>query len=101
MVPDDSANAPITKLMSLAEHEFVMSCERLAGEGDAVTKREATISVGQGAVVIRYEPLPGVRLGGLLELPRANVTLTYAGVSSEDQEKFTSQFEMTFQRGGG
>lgn len=87
--------------MSLAEHEFVMGCERLAEEGDTVTKDKANIRLGQGTVVIRYEPLPGVRLGGLLELPRANVTLAYQGVAAEDQDAFTHRFEMTFQRGGG
>jgi len=87
--------------MSLAEHEFVMGCERLAGEGDTVTKSEANISVGQGAVVIRYEALPGALFGGLLKLPRANITLEYSGVSPEDQAKFTNRFNMTFQRGGG
>jgi len=87
--------------MSLAEHEFVTGCKRLAGDGDTVTAHQANIAVGQGDVEIRYSPLPGVRLGGLLELPRANVTLHYNGVGTEEQNAFTHRFEMTFHRGGG
>lgn len=100
-MPSDRTSAPIQKLMSLAEHEFITGCTRLAGEGDSVSPREAKIAVGDGSVTIRYEPLPGVRLGGLLALPRANVTLSYANVSQVDQDDFTKRFEMTFQRGGG
>lgn len=87
--------------MSLAEHEFVTGCERLADDGDTISTREANISVGQGFVQILYKPLPGVRLGGLLELPRALVSLTYSDVPPADQDKFTKRFDMTFQRGGG
>lgn len=78
-----------------------MGCERLANEGDEVTQHEARIAFGDGGVVIRYEPQPGVRLGGLLELPRATVTLTFSDVSREERDAFTRRFEMTFQRGGG
>ena len=91
----------IEKTMSLAEHEFVTGCERLAKEGDVVSQHEAKIAIGVGHVVIRYEPLEGVRLGGLLELPRAKVSLTFSSVSAEEQQAFTRRFEITFQRGGG
>lgn len=94
--------AVIEKIMSLAPHEFVTGCTRLAGADDSVSDQEATIAVGSGRVVIRYQPMEGVRLGGLLALPRAKVTLTYTPeVSEDEQARFTHRFDMTFQRGGG
>lgn len=89
------------KTMSLAPHEFVMGCERLAAENDSVSEARAELALGEGRVVVTYEPLPSVRLGGLLELPRAKVALAFEGVSAEDQEAFVRRFEITFQRGGG
>lgn len=87
--------------MSLAPNEFVASCERLAGANDHVSESRVELGVGDGQVVITYEPLEGVRLGGLLDLPRAKVTITFDGVDPTEQEKFLRRFEVTFQRGGG
>lgn len=98
----ETATNVIEKIMSLAEHEFIKGCQRLAGDGDTVTEHDARISVGGGVVDIAYRPLDGVRLGGLLELPRAKVTLTYSdAVSSEDRDQFLRRFDLAFQRGGG
>lgn len=91
----------IEKTMSLAPHEFVMGCERLAAENDSVSEARAELALDAGRVVITYDPLPSVRLGGLLELPRAKVALAFEGVSAADQETFLRRFEITFQRGGG
>lgn len=97
----ERATALVEKTMSLAPHEFVTGCQRLADDGDAVGERSATLAVGSGSVEITYEPLGSVRLGGLLELPRAKVRLNYIDVATEDQLNFTKKFEIAFQRGGG
>ncbi|MCH9764627.1 MAG: nucleotidyltransferase domain-containing protein [Alphaproteobacteria bacterium] len=98
----DTSNRPqIEKTMTLAEHEFITGCQRLAADGDSVTTRVAQIALDAGSVTIRYEPLAGVRLGGLLELPRAKVSLAFSDVTEAEQEAFVRRFDITFQRGGG
>lgn len=96
-----SPSEPVEKLMSLAPHEFASGCQRLASGDDRVDESEAKLAVGDGHVVISYDALEGVRLGGLLELPRANVRLSFDGVDGEAREAFLRKFEITFQRGGG
>lgn len=88
--------------MSLAEHEFKIGCERLSEAGDVLDRHQAKIGLGQGHVVIRYEPLEGVRLGGLLALPRAKVTLNFTPeVLPAERTAFARRFDISFQRGGG
>ena len=54
-----------------------------------------------GYVDVNYASQPGVRLGGLLELPRAVVTINFDGVTDAARTRFLHTFEMAFQRGGG
>ena len=91
----------IDKLMSLTLAEFQLTIAPLAGAplGSAVTAAKVPLSVGH--VTIHYEPRPSVRFGGLLDLPRALVSLTFTGVPDQEQIAFLKRFELTFQRGGG
>lgn len=91
----------IEKTMSMTEREFEAGCLRLASPGDAVDGLEARYGLGPGSVTVRYAPLPEVRLGGLLALPRASVTLTFDNASEADQKAFVAKFDQVFQRGGG
>lgn len=99
----DGVSNVVTKTMSLAEHEFITGCERLAAAaGDQVRERHAQFTAGDGSVEISYTPLGMVRLGGLLELPRAEVTLSFSDdVSAAARDAFLKRFDQTFQRGGG
>ena len=42
-----------------------------------------------------------MRLGGLLQLPRAKVSLKFRDVTPEQREQFLRVFDVAFQRGGG
>lgn len=93
------------KLMSLSRSEFVNSIRAFAGQ-DAAVQAEGQgvvhLPVGQGGTAeISYVALPGATLGGLLQLPRAQVSIAFDGCSGEEQAAFMRRFDMSFQRGGG
>lgn len=91
----------VRKIMSATREEFVQSLAVLLGRTVAIDELPLRVALGAGSVVIAREPLPGVRLGGLLELPRAAVTLTFDGVGDEARAAFLRRFDVAFQRGGG
>lgn len=89
------------KIMSATPEEFAQSLGALLGRDVSMGELPLSVPVGSGHVEIAREPLAGVRLGGLLELPRAKVTLTYSGASNADRIAFQRRFDLAFQRGGG
>ncbi len=121
----DAAPRLLIKTMSLSETEFRAGIAALGGEvvavGDAaatgvvlatavagqesVAARIAVAGVGAdaegGVVGLLYEPLAPRRLGGLLVLPQAKVTLTFSGLDAGGRLAFERRFWVTFQRGGG
>ena len=91
----------ITQVMSLSRDEFAMSMAAFLGTAAPTASDTHTVAAGGGTVVISYRALPGVRLGGLLALPRAEVSLDFAGLGAADKTAFLRRFEIAFQRGGG
>lgn len=91
----------VEKTMSLSLTEFQMSLSKLLGITIAGEVSSVVHRLAGGIVEIRYAPLPPVRLGGLLELPRANVCLGFKDVGAGDRAAFLSSFDLAFQRGGG
>ncbi len=94
----------IEKLMSVSTTEYVKSIEAFAGPVAARTAalgEPVRLEVGGGRAVIAYAPQPGVRLGGLLELPRARVSITFEGLTAGERTGFLRAFDIAFQRGGG
>jgi len=91
----------VEKIMSLTLSEFQGSIAPLYGERLAANLASADIAIGSGQVVITYEGLASVRFGGLLELPRARVALTFEDVAADEQARFVKRFDLAFQRGGG
>ncbi len=90
----------IEKLMSLTEREFQQTLAKL-GEPRPSAACGYEFSTGEGTVTVTFEPVAGVRLGGLLELPRAKVRLMFRSTTAEERYTFLKAFEFTFQRGGG
>lgn len=90
----------IAKLMSLTEAEFRQPLARL-GTPEEISPLQFCFAIGSGVVTISFEPVRGVRLGGLLELPRACVRLAFDGMTAIEKSEFLRAFELTFQRGGG
>ena len=92
----------VEKLMSLTEQEYTASLQRLIGDNVAEEKKAGvSVAVGGGVVRIIFEALPMKKLGGLLELPQARVTLCFTNVSKDTRETFLRKFDLAFQRGGG
>ncbi len=96
-----SATEKIEKLMSISHAEFIASLEHV---GQVKAMPDGTWSSaleGGGTADIHFEAVPGVRLGGLLDLPRAHVSLVLNGGSQQARAAFLHRFDLAFQRGGG
>lgn len=92
----------VEKIMAVSEAEFAASLDRLMpGRTLTASGGVARQPLGSGTVEIRFQPLPPVRLGGLLELPRAKVSLVFDAVPATEQSAFVRAFDLAFQRGGG
>lgn len=93
--------------MSLSQAEFRAGVSALAGGAplggptDADGRLVARMPVAEGAVELSYQPLPPRTLGGLLQLPQAEVALSFHDVAPAEQAAFERRFWITFQRGGG
>lgn len=106
---DPSGDRPaqsVDKLMSISPVEFLSSLGRLTGRqhhtDPASGCASAEIELGTGTASVRFEPVTGVKLGGLLELPRARVSISFSGeVTAAERAGFQRRFELAFQRGGG
>jgi hypothetical protein len=90
----------IEKIMSMSRAEFENSLAALLAPASAPVP-PVRVPLGAGFVTIAFEPLQGVRLGGLLELPRSRVALSFVDVARDEREAFTRRFDLAFQRGGG
>ena len=91
----------IEKLMSLTLAEFHKSIAVLAGEDRSGNGNSVELLVEDGTARINYDALPGARLGGLLELPRAKVSIAFEGLSEPQRRAFLARFDLAFRRGGG
>lgn len=92
----------VEKQMTLSTGEFAKSMAAFAGDDVVINDGRATVAVdGAGVAVITYEPLPPRRVGGLLDLPQAKVTITLSGVAPAASDAFLKRFDIAFQRGGG
>ena len=89
------------KLMSVSRREFEESWRAFSGEMPPAPGAPSRMAAGDGFVLIGYEPRPAVRLGGLLELPRAAVSFEFDGVDAPAKAALLARFDRAFQRGGG
>ena len=93
----------IEKTMTLSAAEFAKSLAALAGGHVTITDGCCVIALDgiRGSAKIIYEPLPSRRVGGLLDLPQAKVTLRLTGMTAAQADIFLRRFDIAFQRGGG
>lgn len=89
----------IDKIMSLSPEEFHRSMAVLDPARPPSTVHRFECS--GGVITINFVSLPSVRLGDLLALPRARVTLRFDDVAPAARTEFLSRFDLAFQRGGG
>ena len=91
----------VRKTMALSRSEFEASMAALCGSACEGKDGALRVALGGGTVSIAHRPLAPVRLGGLLDLPRAEVTLAFEAVGEAEARAFLRRFEFAFQRGGG
>ncbi len=91
----------VEKLMTLSRAEFEKSVAALAGHAVAVNDGRAQLNEAGAEIEIAFHALPAKRLGGLLVLPQARVTLDLSGLDEAAAVAFLQRFELAFQRGGG
>ena len=94
-----SAALHIEKLMTLSRNEFLSALGNVGGVEPAGQSWRARLA--EGSVAITYTPQPSVRLGGLLDLPRAKITLEFQNADDAARKDFLQRFDLAFQRGGG
>ncbi len=90
----------IEKLMSLSRQEFQNSMG-LFLDGTPPETDSVAVPLDGGSVTVSYVAKEGVVLGGLMALPRAEVSLAFDGVNGTARETFMRKFDIAFQRGGG
>ncbi|MFV0369542.1 MAG: hypothetical protein ACK5KM_13895 [Hyphomicrobiaceae bacterium] len=93
----------IEKNMTLSASEFAKSLAAFAGADVVIVGGRATIPLGHDGYMaeIIYHPLPLRRVGGLLELPQARISIILPSVATAIQSDFLRRFDIAFQRGGG
>ena len=93
----------IEKIMSIRLDEFEAGLLRLAQSYPIERKDSACrFRLGDGThAVIAIAALPDAVLGGLMRLPRAQVSIRFDGTTAEAAAEFVRLFDRTFQRGGG
>lgn len=89
------------KLMSITRAEFAASLAAVAPDACLDGHGVARFETGDGCVVIRFEELPRRRLGGLVSMPQARVTLDFSELAEPKRQAFLRRFDIAFQRGGG
>jgi hypothetical protein len=89
----------VEKTMSASPAEFHRSMAVL--DASLTPALSQTLECKSGTITVTYDALPSVTLGTLLALPRARVTVRFAGVPPASRAKFMCRFDLAFQRGGG
>ncbi|MFA7431789.1 MAG: hypothetical protein WCZ23_16645 [Rhodospirillaceae bacterium] len=91
----------VKKDMSLTPAEFRNGLPAALRGLDWQVGADDTVTVDDGAVLIRCVVQPPRRLTALLSLPRCLVTLELGGLPEADRAGFLARFDRAFQRGGG
>ncbi|MGD9783869.1 MAG: hypothetical protein AB7E80_14990 [Hyphomicrobiaceae bacterium] len=103
--PQPPSPVRIVKTMSLSRTEFEKSIAVLgAAASPARAGDRVELAIGgesAGRATIDFAPLAPRRLGGLLLLPQARVTIEIEDAGEADVAEFLQRFELAFQRGGG
>jgi hypothetical protein len=105
----DPCPSHVEKIMTISRAEFEASLSAFAPEAIPHSDGRWIVShrsldgtaLATRPVCISWSALEAVRLGGLLALPSARITLDLQGLSAGEREDFLRRFEIAFQRGGG
>lgn len=103
----DNPGVSITKIMSLSREEFEVSFARVVGDVAAVLagadarSSRYEVPLPSGYAVVTVEPLEPQMMGGLVALPRCQVSIDFAEAPLSERQAFLNRFDRAFQRGGG
>ena len=87
--------------MSITRAEFEASLAALDPSARLDATGTGPVRAGTTTATISFEALPKLRLGGLLAMPQARVTIAFDGVAEAERAHFLKRFDLAFQRGGG
>ena len=94
--------APLIKDMAITPEDFVRLLPRaVKGWHYSVEGLKVEVGATDQGVSITIVPQEARRLGGLMVLPRSQVSLVFRGFSDAEREEFLRQFDLSYQRGGG
>lgn len=91
----------LSKEMGLTHAEFFRTLPA-AVAGRPYTHRHDEVVIGENdrCIVIKLGK-ESERIIGLLRLPKTRVDFTFSGYSQQEVDRFMTQFNLRFQRGGG
>jgi len=88
-------------MMSISEADFFRILPRaIAPDVYSITQNVISIVLEHGSVEITLSPQPDLKFA-MLVLPVLAVDIRFNGVSETDQAIFITQFDKSYQRGGG
>jgi len=94
-------SAPLRRMMSISEADFFRILPRaIAPDVYSITQNVISIVLEHGSVEITLSPQPDLKFA-MLVLPVLAVDIRFNGVSETDQAIFITQFDKSYQRGGG
>ena len=92
----------VVKDMALTPEQFLRDIDRaMRGLEYRVDGHEVIAGTSERGLSISLQPLPPRRLGGLLNLDRSKVTISFQGYDEQDRAAFLDQFDQVYRRGGG
>ena len=91
----------VVKLMSTTRPEFERSLALLQPMRPIADDGTTSLPFEGQEVAIRFEALPPRRLGGLVVMPQARVTIDLSAIADGKRASFLRRFDLAFQRGGG
>lgn len=103
MLFDPHPGETVDKLMSVTRAEFETGVTRLTGTApvSSGTVYDLSPAASGKPVTASFVPQPDAVLGGLVRLPRVQVTLDLRALDSAERADFVLSFDRVFQRGGG
>ncbi|HEX4894388.1 MAG TPA: hypothetical protein VFV47_13975 [Hyphomicrobiaceae bacterium] len=87
--------------MSITREDFERSLALFAPGVQLDADGRAVVATDSGSARLLFEGLGKRRLGGLLSMPQARITLDLSGLPEPEREPFLRRFDIAFQRGGG
>ncbi len=88
--------------MAITPEEFLRSVPIALRDHDyRIDGHSVEAGNAEQGITISLRPLPPRRLGGLLSMPRCEVTIAFHGYDEGECAAFLRHFDQVYRRGGG